>query len=180
MDFSWEQLGSTALAVTGWSLFGLAVLAGLLLDLLGLFGNWIILAAIVLAWVATGFSHFGWMGLLFITGLAVLGEVLETAAAGYGAAKFGGGRGSIVAALIGCFGGAIVFTPIIPIPLVGTLVGACLGAFLAATLYEYIQMEKQMHHALWTGLGAALGKVAGLFAKLLAGLAMLVVAALTY
>ena len=180
MDLSLAQIGTTALAITGWSLFGLAVLVGLLLDLVGLFGNWIILAAVVIAWVATGFTHFGWIGLLIMVVLAVLGEVLETAAAGYGAAKFGGGRGSIIAALAGCLGGAVLFTPIIPVPVVGTLIGACLGAFIAAALYEYIQMEKQMHQALWTGLGAALGKVAGLFAKLLVGFGMLTVAALTF
>jgi hypothetical protein len=180
MDISWGELGSTALSITGWSLFAIAVIVGLLLDLLGLFGNWIILGAVVIAWVATGFERFGWVGLLFMTALAVLGEILETAAAGYGAAKFGGGRGTIISALVGCFGGAIVFTPLIPVPLIGTLIGACLGAFLAAALYEYIQMERMAHQALWTGFGAALGKVGGIFAKLLAGLIMLVIAAMTF
>jgi hypothetical protein len=180
MDIPWEEIGSTTLAITGWSLFALAVVVGLLLDMLGLFGNWIILGAVVIAWVATGFEHFGWVGLLFMTGLAVLGEVLEFFAAGYGAAKFGGGRGTIVSALVGCLAGAIIFTPLIPIPLIGTLIGACLGAFLAAALYEYIQMERQVHQAMWTGFGAALGRVGGIFAKFLAGIIMLAIAALTF
>lgn len=180
MNIPWGEIGATTLTITGWSLFALAVLAGLVLDLLGLFGNWIILGAVVIAWVATGFEHFGWVGLLFMTGLAVMGEVLETAAAGYGAAKFGGGRGTIVSALIGCFAGAILFTPLIPVPLIGTVIGACLGSFLAAALYEYIQMERKAHQALWTGFGAALGKVGGIFAKLLAGVIMLVIAAMTF
>lgn len=166
------------LAILGWTGFGLAVVAGLLLDLLGLFGNWIILGAIALAWVLTGFEHFGGWCLLLLLALAALGEVLEAVAAGYGAARFGGGKGSVVAALVGCLVGAVVGTPWVPI--VGTLIGACLGAFAAAVGYEYLFAEKGSRQALWTGLGAALGKVAGLFAKLAVGFAMLVLAALTY
>lgn len=168
----------TALAILGWSAFGLAVLVGLALDVVGLFGNWIILGVVIIAWVLTGFTHFGWIGIGAMLVLAILGEVLETAAAGYGASKFGGSKGSIVAALVGCLGGAVLGTPVFPI--VGTLAGACLGAFAAAALYEFIKHEKEAGEAMWTGLGAALGKVAGLFAKLLMGFAMLLAAALTY
>ncbi|MFA6244017.1 MAG: DUF456 domain-containing protein [Candidatus Hydrogenedentales bacterium] len=170
----------TILIVFGWTLFGIAILVGLALDLLGLFGNWIILAAMACAWAFSGFDYFGWQGLAIMLVFAIAGEVLETVAAGYGAKKFGGGKGSIVAALVGCILGAILFTPLIPIPLVGTLIGACLGAFLGAALYEYIQMEKKVGQALWTGLGAALGKVAGVFAKLAMGFGMLITAALTF
>ncbi len=171
--------GATALmdntmSIVGWSFFGLAILIGLGLDMVGLFGNWIILGACVIAWVATGFEHFGIWGLIFMTGFAVLGEVLETAFAGYGAKKFGGSKGSIVAALVGCILGAIAGTAI-PILVIGNLIGACLGAFLGAGLYEYIKMEKKAGEAAWTGFGAALGKVGGLFAKLFCGFAMLVV-----
>ena len=164
-----------AVSIFGWSFFGLAIIVGLGLDMVGLFGNWIILGASVIAWIATGFDHFGIWGLVFMAGFAVLGEVLETAFAGYGAKKFGGSKGSIIAALVGCIAGAIAGTPLIPIPLIGSLIGACLGAFIGAALYEYIKMEKKAGEAMWTGLGAALGKVGGLFAKLFCGIAMLVV-----
>ena len=171
-------LADNALIATGWGLFGLAIVVGLGLDLVGLFGNWIILAAVALAWVATGFDHFGIVGLGFMAGFAVLGEVLETALAGYGARKFGGSKGSMVAALVGCLVGAVVGSPILFI--IGTLIGACLGAFVGAALYEYIKLEKKPGEAMWTGLGAALGKVGGVFAKLFCGMAMLLIAALTY
>jgi uncharacterized protein YqgC (DUF456 family) len=166
------------LAILGWTTFGLLIVVGLLLDLVGLFGNWIILAAIGGLWAVTGFTHFGWMALLLMCGLAVLGEVLETAASGYGASKFGGGRGSIVASVVGCIGGAVLGTPIFPI--IGTLIGACVGAFGAAMLYEYIQRERSVQEAAWTGFGAALGKVGGLLVKSFCGIGMLVVAAVTY
>jgi hypothetical protein len=51
---------------------------------------------------------------------------------------------------------------------------------VGTTLYEFLQQEKEVRAALWTGLGATLGKVGGLFAKLLCGLAMLIVAAITF
>jgi uncharacterized protein len=169
---------TTVLIVLGWILFGLVILAGLALDFLGLFGNWVILAAMAALWAITGFVHFGLLGLGLMLGLAILGEVLEFLAASYGAAKFGGGKGSSVAAIVGCILGAVLGSPLMPV--VGTLIGAIAGAFVAAALYEYIKMEKQPGEAMWTGLGAALGKVAGFFAKVIAGLAMLLVAFLTY
>lgn len=169
---------SWLLPILGWGSFGLAIVIGLALDMLGLFGNWIILGAVGIAWAATDFAHFtGWaLGVMLV--LAILGEVLEMGLAGYGAKKFGGGKGSIVAALVGCLVGAVVGSAIFPI--VGTLIGACFGAFLCAALYEYLQQEKEVRDALWTGVGAAIGKVGGLMAKLLCGLAMLALAAFTF
>ncbi|MCP4644407.1 MAG: DUF456 domain-containing protein [bacterium] len=166
------------LAILGWSAFGLAILVGLVLDLVGLFGNWIILAACAVLWAVTGFEHFGWLGFGVMITLAILGEVLEMAAAGFGAARFGGSKGTMVAAVAGCLAGAVFGTPWFPV--VGTLLGACLGAFVGAALYEFIHMEKKPHQAAWTGLGAALGKVLGLVAKVLVGFAMLLAAFLTY
>lgn len=171
-------MASSVLLILGWTLYGLAIVVALLLDLVGLFGNWIILGATVIAWGATRFTHFGPWGLAGMAALAVLGEVLEMAVAGLGARRFGGSKGSIWAALAGCILGAIAGTPWLPI--IGTLLGACVGAFVGAALYEYLQQDKTAGAAMWTGLGAALGKVAGLFAKLLCGLAMLAVAALSF
>jgi uncharacterized protein YqgC (DUF456 family) len=168
----------TILVVLGWIALGLTIIVGLVLDLLGLFGNWLIFAAFTIFWVVSGFTHFGWVGIGIMLALAVLGEILETAASGYGASKFGGSRGSIVAALVGCLSGAVLGTPIFPI--IGTLIGACLGAFAAAALYDYIKHERQVHEAAWVGVGAALGKVGGLFAKTFVGFTMLLTAVLTY
>jgi hypothetical protein len=169
---------ATLLGILGWACFGLALLAGLLLDLVGLFGNWIILAAVAVAWLATGRAHFGGWGIAILAGLALLGEVLETVASGYGASRFGGGKGAMLAAVAGCLVGAVLGTPWFPI--VGTLLGACVGSFIGATIYEYLVVQKEAPAALWTGLGAALGKVAGLFAKLIVGFAMVAAAAMMF
>lgn len=162
---------STGIAILVWGVFALVVAAGLALDMIGLFGNWVILGAAVVVWLLPGFEQFSLLGIGVMLAFAVLGEILETVLAGYGAHKFGGSKGASVAALVGCIAGAIFGTPILP--LIGTLIGACAGAFAAAALYEYIQMEKEPGQALWTGLGATLGKVGGIFAKFLCGLAML-------
>ena len=80
---------SLALAILGWSIFVLAVVIGLVLDLLGLFGNWIILGAVGVAAAVSGFDHFGGYTLVFLVLLAVLGEVFEAVAAGAGAVWLG-------------------------------------------------------------------------------------------
>ncbi len=163
-----------ALAVLGWTLFGLAILAGLILDLVGLFGNWIILAATAAAWALSGFAYFGAWTLAIMTGIAVLGEALEFLLSGYGAKRFGGDKGTMGAAIAGCLLGAVLGTPVFPI--VGSLAGACAGAFLGAALYDYLQRERHPADAMRAGFGAALGRVGGLLAKFCCGLAMLAAA----
>lgn len=166
------------LSIIGWTLFGLGITAGLALDLVGLFGNWVILGTIAAAWVATGFAHFGFWNFFFLVALGVLGEILEMLAAGYGASRFGGGRGAALASLVGCIAGAIIGTPWFP--LVGTLAGALVGAFAGATLFELLIANKTPGASARTGFGAALGRMGGVLAKLTIGLAMLAVAALSY
>jgi len=169
---------SVVLAIVGWTFFALGIVAGLLLDLVGLFGNWVILGTAVAAWFCTGFHHFGIWTLLSITVLALLGEALEMIAAGYGAAKFGGGKGAMFASFVGCIAGAIVGTPWFPI--VGTLLGACAGAFAGAAIYELLIVKKSAGDSIQTGIGAALGRIGGVVAKLVIGFAMLGVLALGY
>ena len=99
-------------------------------------------------------------------------------AAGYGAAKFGGGRGAALASLAGCIIGAIVGTPWFP--LVGTLAGAIVGAFTGALLYEFGISGKTAEDSVRTGIGAALGRIGGLAAKFTIGFVMLLVALISY
>lgn len=180
------------LAVLGWTGFAVAVILGLGLNLLGLFGNWLILLAILAAWLLTGLSHFGiWsLGLMFL--MAVAGEVLEFAMAGYGARRFGGHKGAMAAALAGAIVGSIAGTPLFPV--FGTVLGACAGAFVFAAVYQYIANQRpanetvpgwrarweEARSAMWTGTGAAAGKIGGMLAKFLCGLVILGIAVLTW
>ncbi len=169
---------SLVLSIIGWIFFALGITAGLLLDLVGLFGNWVILGAAVAAGLCSGFQHFGIWTLLSLAALALLGDVLEMIAAGYGARKFGGGKGAIFASLVGCIVGAIVGTPWFPV--VGTLIGACAGAFAGAALYELLIVKKTAGASIKTGVGAALGRIGGVIVKLVVGMAMLGVLAAGY
>lgn len=169
---------SVTLAVLGWTAFGLAVLAGIALNMLGLFGNWLILLAVGVVAAVTGFDHFGGWTLPILVVLAGLGEVVETVAAGAGTARYGGGKGAMVAAIVGTIVGAIIGSPFMLI--IGTIVGACIGAFVFAALYEISVSRKKLEAAARAGYGAALGKIAGMFAKTLVGFVMLFVAFLNY
>ncbi len=164
----------------GWGIFFLIIFIGIILNFLGLFGNWLFLLAIGTVAAMSGFEHFGILTIISILALAIVGEIVEALASGVGAAKFGGGKGAMAASVVGCILGAIAGTPLIPIPLIGTLIGACIGAFAGATLYEYKHQEKELEDAMKVGFGAALGKVGGLFAKSLIGFIILAIAAWTY
>lgn|GEM_PF-267464 len=173
-----ESKMSIVLSILGWTLLGLAVTVGLALNLVGLFGNWVILSALAITWAATGLEHFGvWVMVLFLL-LAILGEVIEMFAAGYGASKFGGGRGAALSSLIGCIAGAILGSPWFP--LIGTLAGAILGAFAGAVLFELLVEKKMASDAVRTGVGAALGRTGAVLAKVVIGLVMLAIAVWTY
>src|SRR5690554_1151616 len=159
-------------------MFFVAILLGLALNVLGLFGNWVILLAIMTAWLLTDFIHFGPWALLIMFLLCVMGEVLETALAGYGARRFGGSKGAMVMALVGCIVGAILGSPVFPI--VGTIAGGAAGAFAGASIYEFLRHKKAFKEALWTGFGAGMGKMGGIAAKFGCGTLILLIAFLSY
>lgn len=169
---------SLVLAIIGWTLFGMAILVGLGLNLVGLFGNWIILLAVGAAAVLSGFGHFGGWTIAILFFLAVIGEVFETVASGVGAARFGGGKGAIIWAIGGSIAGGILGTPLIPIPILGTILGACLGAFGGAFTHEFMnRRERGIESAVHVGAGAAVGKVTGILLKSGVGVLMLIIAA---
>lgn len=163
---------STLLALLAWTLFGLVIVVGLALDIVGLFGNWLILVAVVIAYIITGYAYFSIPIIVALLVLAAIGEGIEALAASYGARRFGGTKGTMVAALVGTIVGAIVGTPV---PIIGSLIGACLGAFIGAMAYEFVIVEKEMGAAMRSGFGAALGKVLGVFAKLFIGVVMTII-----
>jgi uncharacterized protein YqgC (DUF456 family) len=162
------------------TLFALLGLGCLLLVVVGLPGTWVLLG---LAFVLEGVDAallpgdtavtFGWELLALCAGLALVGEGIE-ALAGMAGAKFGGGsRRAMVGAFAGGIVGAIFLTPVLPIPVVGTLVGAMLGAFLGAFVGEATGAEARgREHNLRAAFGAAIGKLGGTIAKLAIGVVM--------
>ena len=110
---------------------------GVLLALFQLPGTWLMLAtALVYDW-CYGFERLGTTPLVVLACLAVAGEIIETVASSAGAKRSGAGKGASWAALIGGLAGMLIFTPLIPVPIVGTLTGGMLGCFIAVVYVEY-------------------------------------------
>ena len=167
-----------------WALLLCLTLAvGWLLTLLGMPGNWMMVAAMALyAWLAPSDSHLGigWPVVGLVAGLAVFGEVIELLAGAMGVAKVGGSRRSSVLALLGSIIGGLAGIFIgVPVPIIGSLLAAVLfagiGALVGAMLGENWK-GRGLDHGLKVGMAAFWGRLFGTLAKTLVASAMVGVA----
>lgn len=152
------------------------------LNLFGLPGNWINLAAVACyAWLAPAgqrLSIGGWVvgGVLL---LAILGEVLELSAGAAGAARVGASRRSAVLALGGSLVGSLLGAVIgLPIPFVGSLAGVLLGAGLGALVGAMLGecwKGRGLDRSWQAGQAAFWGRLLGTAGKLTAGAAIVAV-----
>ena len=159
-----------------------ALLVAWLLTVLGMPGNWLMVAAASLyAWLVPedAATAIGWAVVLTVAILAVVGELLEALAGFLGAAKAGGSRRSAVLALLGSMVGGMVGIAVgLPIPLVGPLAAAVLAAGLGALLGAIageLWKGRKMGKSWQVGKGAFWGRLLGTLAKALIGSIMLVV-----
>jgi uncharacterized protein YqgC (DUF456 family) len=149
------------------SLLILTNAAWLVLDLLGLPGNWLMVAGTLLvAWLQPGM--FSVPTLVAVVVVAAAGELLELLSGALGARKGGAGRRGAAGALLGGFVGAIVGTFMIPVPVVGSLIGACAGACLGAWSLE-VSGGRDVGESFRAGVGAGVGRALGTLVKLAAG-----------
>jgi hypothetical protein len=161
--------------------FAAAGLGCLLLVVVGLPGTWALLA------LAAGLelvdhrllpgdalvTTFGWGLLGGCAALAGAGEVIEAVAGAAGTKLGGGTRRGMLGAFAGGILGAILFTPLVPIPVLGTLLGAMAGAFAGAFVGEATSPElRSRRDRLRAATGAAAGKLGGTLAKLAIGAVM--------
>ncbi len=147
----------------------------LVLDLLGLPGNWLMVAGTLLvAWLRPGMFSAGTLVAVVI--VAAAGEVLELLSGALGARKGGAGRRGSAGALLGGFVGAIAGTFLIPVPVLGSLVGACAGACLGAWSLE-MSGGRDFDESLRAGVGAGVGRALGTVVKLAAGVLLWLVIA---
>lgn len=152
------------------------------LNVLGLPGNWLIVAAAALyAFVVSADSRLDISGWCVVTllGLAVLGEAVEFAAATLGVKKAGGSRRSAVLATAGALGGGVLGLyagAVIPIAgsLLGALLLAALGAAAGAALGEKWRGQG-WDRSLRIGRCAFWARWLGTSAKLVIGAVMLFV-----
>lgn len=159
----------TLLALSGWAM-----------NVLGMPGNWLIVA------LATGLfflagegksAHVGLLSLCVITGVALLGELLEFAASALGASRLGASKRATALAIVGSIAGAIfglMAGGIIPIPIIGSLIGSLLlgglGAAIGAVSGER-WAGKSWDDSMQVGHAAFWGKLLGTFGKAVCGTA---------
>ena len=151
------------------------------LNLIGLPGNWMIVA-IALLWIFVGPNQyqFHWGIPVALVLLATLGELIEFLTSVLGTKQLGGSnRGatlSVIGSIAGGMAGAVFGIPF-PIPLVGMLIGSILfagvGAWIGATLGER-WVGKPMNESVKIGAVAFLGRLLGTAGKLVVGSTMVV------
>ena len=145
----------------------------LLLNLLifvGLPGSWAMFAGIIIYVLSAGLSSIGWVYLIVMAALLIIGEIAEAAlgvvaAAGKGATKWG-----IIGTFLGGIAGAIIGTAIIPVA--GSVIFALVGAFSGAVICEYLYYNS-LDQALRIGFFAFIGKLLSIFVKVALGLIVL-------
>lgn len=169
--------------VVAWCvLLVVLLITGWLMTWLGLPGNWIMVlaAAIYMLLVPPDLRiALGWIPLVAIILLAILGEILELVAGALGVAKAGGSRRSSVLALVGSMAGAMLGLVIgVPIPLIGSLVAAVifggLGALVGAAIGEGWK-GRSFDESISVGKAAFVGRVLGTGAKIFCGTLIVVV-----
>jgi uncharacterized protein YqgC (DUF456 family) len=136
----------------------------------GVPGGWVALAAIIVYDAIAGFSEVGWVMLIVMVALSVLGEIVESFlglvyVAQKGATKWGV-LGAFVGGLAGAIGGSMI------LPFIGSVILGLLGAFAGAVALEYLYYSS-MDKALQTGFFAFVGKLGAMFVKFALGLVTL-------
>lgn len=138
----------------------------LLLNALGLPGNWVLLALTIGYAFLSHFERVGWGTLGVMAGLAGLAEVLELVVGLAWTAKRGVTRRGTLGAFLGGLLGALVMAELVP-PL-GAMLGAFGGTFVGASLLEYTSERKQ-DAALRAGRAAFVGRIVAASLKTLCG-----------
>ncbi len=161
----------------GWLLLVGVGLVGLVLNLFGLPGIWLIVLGTILYGVSSGWGEYvGWTSALTLLGIGIAAELIEFLAGAAGSRKFGGSKRGMIGAVVGGLVGGIAGTPIFPV--VGTIVGSILGSFVGAFLVESGVLERSSKSSAKVGIGAALGRALGIVIKSAFGAAMLLIAAI--
>ena len=154
-----------------FTLLGAASVATIILSLPG---GWIMLGlAAIIEWADRFYlpdgaqQTFDWRLLGASAVLLAVGEVLELAAGAEGAKRGGARKRGMIGALVGGMAGAIALTPLIPVPVIGTLIGAVIGTFAGAIVGEMSgEQAKSMRGSMKPAFGATIGRVAGTIGKL--------------
>ncbi len=146
-----------------------------LLGILGLPGNFIPVAAALVAVLAGNGESFTWGWFTVFLLIAVSGEVVDQITGIYGAKKYGASRPGMAGAVIGGIAGGILGTAILPV--IGSLAGVFIGCFSLTFVFEYVFSKRTAGESQSAGIGAVLGKAAATAYKFIAGFVLLVLMA---
>ncbi len=153
-------------------ILALVLVVGLYINLVGLPGLWIMVAAALVYTMVTGWAYLGFKTLIAITIMAGIAELVEFLAGQVGAKRAGANKRGVWGAIIGGIVGAIALTGLIPVPPFGTIFGVVLGTFLGAAIGE-LWGGTNVGQSVRVGVGAAKGRILGMFSKLIFGCAIL-------
>ncbi len=163
-------------------LFTVVLVVAWIAQLVGLPGNWLIVAAAaVYAWLvpADAWTAISWRAVVILVVLAVVGEIVEFAAGALGVSGAGGSRRGALLAIVGSLAGGVVGLFVgLPIPVVGSLVSAVVfGGFgaLAGAMLGETWKGRDFDTSLEIGKAAFVGRMLGTVAKLVVCTLMVVV-----
>ncbi|MGB7441985.1 MAG: DUF456 family protein [Coleofasciculaceae cyanobacterium] len=140
------------------------MLAGAIGELIpGLPGSSLILVAILIWSIATGFAGIGWP-IAVVVGILVLSAAIEFLAAYWGAKQFGASKWGQFGAIIGLVVGTLGLLPALPLggPILGILIGPFIGAFIGEYLTRRkVDGESKFKTSLRASLGTVFGSIIG-------------------
>jgi uncharacterized protein YqgC (DUF456 family) len=151
--------------IGAWSwyvVWSLLLITASLFVYLGLGGNFIITGLALIHALVTGFDPISVTLLLWLLGLALLGEGIEFVVGTFYVAKMGASKLGIVGAFVGGLLGAGMGNTVIPV--VGAVLGSFGGAFGGAVLGEYLQRER-LEPSMRVGGHAFLGRLLAILIK---------------
>lgn len=129
---------------------------------LGLGGNFIIIGLALIHALITGFDPISVTLLLWLLGLALLGEGIEFVVGTFYVAKKGASKLGVVGAFIGGLLGAGMGNTVVPV--IGAVLGSFAGAFGGAVVGEYLQRER-LEPSMRVGGHAFLGRLLAILIK---------------
>lgn len=143
----------------------------LFLNIFGLPANWLILGLCALLKLIDPLdAQMGVFYWLVMFGLAILGEVLETALQVVKARKYGSSSSGAFAGMIGAIIGAIALAPLFWG--IGAFIGALAGAWFGCFCMELLK-GRHSHEALNAAFGTMLGRFLGTVLKIAVGALMI-------
>ncbi len=157
-------------------LFIVAILIAWCTNLVGLPGNWLMLAIAVVYWILKPVGEAASLSvtaLVIMGAMAGVGELLELSMSSARVAKAGGAKSAGYAIVGSIIGGIFGLGVGIPVPVFGSIVGSLLFGSLGAmagAVYGEISSGETFSQAFRIGQAAFVGRALGTLAKLLLGL----------